>query len=81
VSLTVRIHFLPARKGLMPRLCLANEFISRGDGLHCEFACLLCSNVKEDHRLEEFEIHDMFELAVQTEMELFKKPFQLDSSD
>jgi ribonucleotide reductase beta subunit family protein with ferritin-like domain len=29
------------KRGLMPGLCSSNEFISRDEGLHCDFACLL----------------------------------------
>lgn len=31
------------KRGLMPGLSMSNEFISRDEGLHCEFACLLYS--------------------------------------
>mgnify|MGYP005850250403 CR=1 FL=1 len=29
------------KRGLMPGLCFSNELISRDEGLHCDFACLL----------------------------------------
>ena len=29
------------KRGLMPGLCTSNEFISRDEGMHCDFACLL----------------------------------------
>jgi ribonucleotide reductase beta subunit family protein with ferritin-like domain len=29
------------KRGLLPGLCFSNELISRDEGLHCEFACLL----------------------------------------
>merc|ERR1719305_643673 len=31
------------KRGLMPGLCFSNELISRDEGLHCDFACLLYS--------------------------------------
>ena len=31
------------KRGLMPGLTFSNELISRDEGLHCEFACLLYS--------------------------------------
>ncbi|HNJ96033.1 MAG TPA: ribonucleotide-diphosphate reductase subunit beta, partial [Ferruginibacter sp.] len=31
------------KRGLMPGLATSNEFISRDEGLHCDFACLLYS--------------------------------------
>ena len=33
------------KRGLMPGLCLSNEFISRDEGLHTDFACLLYSHL------------------------------------
>lgn len=32
------------KRGLMPGLSFANELISRDEGLHCDFACLLYTN-------------------------------------
>jgi ribonucleoside-diphosphate reductase subunit M2 len=29
------------KRGMMPGLCSSNEFISRDEGLHCDFACML----------------------------------------
>lgn len=37
------------KRGLMPGLSFANELISRDEGLHCDFACLLYSQLK--HKL------------------------------
>lgn len=34
------------KRGLMPGLCFSNELISRDEGLHCDFACLLFSMLK-----------------------------------
>lgn len=56
-------------KKLLPALCLANEFISRDEGLHCEFACMLYSYVKNEHRLSQEKIEEIFDSAVQTEIE------------
>ena len=33
------------KRGLMPGLCFSNELISRDEGLHCDFACLIYSKV------------------------------------
>lgn len=33
------------KRGLMPGLCFSNELISRDEGLHCDFACLLYSKL------------------------------------
>ena len=37
------------KRGLMPGLATSNEFISRDEGLHCDFACLLFK--KLEHKL------------------------------
>ena len=36
-------HLLAQKRGKMPGLCFSNELISRDEGLHCDFACLLYS--------------------------------------
>merc|ERR1712151_811983 len=33
------------KRGLMPGLTFSNELISRDEGLHCDFACLLFSHL------------------------------------
>lgn len=39
------------KRGLMPGLCFSNELISRDEGLHCDFACLLYGMLQQkcDH--------------------------------
>ena len=37
--------FWVKKRGLMPGLCTSNELISRDEGLHCDFACLLYSQL------------------------------------
>ncbi|ORD93780.1 RIR2 [Enterospora canceri] len=46
--------FWMKKRGLMPGLCFSNELISRDEGLHCDFACLLhkyinkkCKNITQ----------------------------------
>jgi ribonucleoside-diphosphate reductase subunit M2 len=34
------------KRGLMPGLTFSNELISRDEGLHCDFACLLFTKLK-----------------------------------
>jgi len=34
------------KRGLMPGLCFSNELISRDEGLHCDFACLLFNKLQ-----------------------------------
>jgi len=55
------------KRGLMPGLTFSNELISRDEGLHCEFACLLYSMLKQ--KLSEKEIHDIIGDAVTIEKE------------
>ena len=54
------------KRGLMPGLCFSNELISRDEGLHCDFACLLY----KDHlinKLPQQRIHDIIGNAVDIE--------------
>lgn len=54
------------KRGLMPGLSFSNELISRDEGLHCDFACLLYTNHVEN-KLPEQTIIDMIEDAVSIE--------------
>lgn len=38
------------KRGLMPGLAFSNELISRDEGMHCDFACLLFSHLREPPR-------------------------------
>jgi ribonucleotide reductase beta subunit family protein with ferritin-like domain len=51
----------------MPGLWFNNELISRDEGLHCDFACLLYS--KRINRLPEAQIVEIISSAVAIEME------------
>ncbi len=53
------------KRGLMPGLTFSNELISRDEGLHCEFACLLYSKIK--NRLDEKVVYHIMEEAVTIE--------------
>ncbi len=55
------------KRGLMPGLTFSNELISRDEGLHTDFACLLYSYIK--NRRSQEEIHGMFKEAVEIEKE------------
>ena len=55
------------KRGLMPGLCFSNELISRDEGLHCNFACLLYS--KLINRLSQTRIFEIISSAVNIEME------------
>ena len=55
------------KRGLMPGLCFSNELISRDEGLHCDFACLLYS--KMVNKLPESRIVEIITNAVEIEKE------------
>lgn len=55
------------KRGLMPGLTFSNELISRDEGLHCDFACLLYSML--NHKLDEKIIHTIISDAVTIEKE------------
>lgn len=51
----------------MPGLSFANELISRDEGLHCDFACLLYSRLR--HPLPEIDVQMIIRHAVEIEKE------------
>ena len=55
------------QRNVLPGLTVANEFISRDEGLHTDFACLLYSKLQQ--RLTTAEAHAMFEEAIAIERE------------
>lgn len=55
------------QRGVLPGLTLSNEFISRDEGLHTEFACLLYS--KLETKLSKKKVYALFEEAVKIEKE------------
>lgn len=57
------------KRGLMPGLSTSNEFISRDEGLHCEFACLLHNLLGEESRLNHQTITEIVTEAVEIEKE------------
>ncbi|KAL7543906.1 hypothetical protein ACHAWF_007481 [Thalassiosira exigua] len=55
------------KRGLMPGLCFSNELISRDEGMHCDFACLLYA--KMVNKLPEERILKIVTDAVEIEKE------------
>ena len=55
------------KRGLMPGLSFSNELISRDEGLHCDFACLLYSKIPEV--LPTKKIHELIGDAVSIELQ------------
>src|SRR6201986_1962463 len=55
------------KRGLMPGLTFSNELISRDEGLHCEFACLLYSML--ENKLPQDQVYSIISNAVEIEKE------------
>ena len=55
------------KRGLMPGLCFSNELISRDEGLHCDFACLLYKKLV--NKLPNSRIEEIITNAVEIEKE------------
>lgn len=55
------------KRGLMPGLCFSNQLISRDEGLHCDFACLVYSKLV--NKLSEERIVEIISNAVEIEKE------------
>jgi ribonucleoside-diphosphate reductase beta chain len=60
------------KRGLMPGLCFSNELISRDEGLHCDFACLLFSMMQNRPSNEEV-------TSIITDAVMFEKEFVTDA--
>ncbi|NJN26715.1 MAG: ribonucleoside-diphosphate reductase [Cyclobacteriaceae bacterium] len=56
------------KRGLMPGLTFSNELISRDEGLHCDFACLLY-NKHLNHQLPKTVVQEIIKEAVKLEKE------------
>lgn len=57
------------KRGLMPGLCTSNEFISRDEGLHCQFAVLMHSLLDKEEQLDAETITQIITEAVTIEKE------------
>lgn len=64
------------KRGLMPGLTFSNELISRDEGLHCEFACLLYSMMQEKPSQEE--VYSIITDAVIIEKEFITEALPVD---
>lgn len=60
--------FYIKKRGFMNGLTLSNEYISKDEGLHCDFACLLYTKYIVN-RLPEARVHQIFKDAVDIEIE------------
>lgn len=59
--------FWMKKRGLMPGLCFSNELISRDEGLHCDFACLMYSMLQQ--KMTDSAVQDIIVAAVECEKE------------
>jgi len=64
------------KRGLMPGLTFSNELISRDEGMHCEFACLLYKML--DRRLSQEEVYTIIGDAVMIEKEFISEALPVD---
>lgn len=64
------------KRGLMPGLATSNEFISRDEGMHCDFACLLYGML--EHKLSEKQVKDLIMSAVAIEQEFVTDALPVD---
>ncbi len=55
------------KRGLMPGLSTSNEFISRDEGMHCDFACLLYGML--ENKLSSDQVSELIRDAVRIEHE------------
>ncbi len=58
------------KRGMMPGLCFSNELISRDEGLHCDFACLIYSKLV--NKLPQERVFEIIENAVRIECEFIR---------
>jgi ribonucleoside-diphosphate reductase beta chain len=64
------------KRGLMPGLTFSNELISRDEGLHCEFACLLYSMLS--NKLSQDQVYQIIGDAVSMEKEFITEALPVD---
>ena len=64
------------KRGLMPGLSFSNELISRDEGLHCDFACLLYKMIK--NKLSAERIYEIISNAVEIEKEFVSSALPVD---
>ena len=62
--------FWMKKRGLMPGLCFSNELISRDEGMHCDFACLLYGKLA--NKLPQETVFDIIIKAVEIEQEFVR---------
>jgi len=69
------IYWLKSR-GLMPGLAMANQFISRDEGMHCDSAILFYSKLEQ--KLPTEQVHELFKEAYEIEQEFITESIPVD---
>lgn len=69
--------FWMKKRGLLPGLSFSNELISRDEGLHCDFACLLYNNYIE-HKMPKEKLRQIILDAVEIEKEFITDALPVD---
>ena len=69
--------FWMKKRGLLPGLSFSNELISRDEGLHCDFACLLYTKYVEN-KLDPEKVKGMILDAVEIEKEFITEALPVD---
>ena len=64
------------KRGIMPGLCHSNELISRDEGLHTDFACLVYSYL--ENKLSQEQVYEIFTDAVNIETEFITQSLPCD---
>lgn len=64
------------KRGLMPGLTFSNELISRDEGMHTDFACLLYSHL--ENKLTDEKVHEIYNDAVRIEKEFITQSLPCD---
>ncbi|QRI42954.1 ribonucleotide reductase small subunit [Cheloniid poxvirus 1] len=65
------------KRGLMPGLTFSNELISRDEGLHCDFACLLFNNYL-NNKPSQNRVYEIIDSAVSVETEFLTEALSVD---
>jgi ribonucleotide reductase beta subunit family protein with ferritin-like domain len=66
------------KRNLMPGLCFSNELISRDEGLHTDFACLLFNMLQETSRPSQEQVYTIIREAVLIEQEFVTSALQVE---
>jgi ribonucleoside-diphosphate reductase beta chain len=64
------------KRGLLPGLTFSNELISRDEGMHCEFACLLYSML--ENKMSKESVEKIITDAVEIEKEFITEALPVD---